>query len=254
MATYPSGLLVKADVINDVDVYDQNDHNILKGEIIALETAIGTNPQGTRTDFVERFNAMHNPSGYLISSAGVPQPTAPGFLWADSAAGVLKYILTDNTIQTVGQNFSNVIYRDSPGFLHSSEGVYGYVGSATGTSPVIMAPTNPYFGRYCWSFTATTTWTKMRPAIYWTKITGVNTLKVNANWWCTDEQWSMLSFGVGASTVASATYQSSSPHLEILSYDVSGLTSGTTYAFDFKSRKESSTSGVFLGNVNIFGQ
>src|SRR3990167_5275967 len=103
METYPASILVKGDVINDVDVYDQNDHNILKGEIIALQTYFGTNPQGDQPNFAARFNAMHNGSGYLITSAGVPQPTGPGFVWADSAAGVLKFIKTDGTPQTVGQ-------------------------------------------------------------------------------------------------------------------------------------------------------
>lgn len=110
MATYPNNILVKGDVVNEIDPYDAADHNILKDEIIALQTYIGTNPHGDQGSLADRFNAMHNASGYLINSAGTPQPTSVGMIWYDTADDVIKVIPNDKVPVSVGGGQSNTIF------------------------------------------------------------------------------------------------------------------------------------------------
>ena len=110
-AVYPTSLVNFTTKQNKVDVVDASHVNRVQEEIVALQTYIGTNPHGSRPNVAARLNAMLNPSGYLISSAGVPQPTAPGMVWYDTTAGLLKFIKTDATTQSVGGSLSNVIFN-----------------------------------------------------------------------------------------------------------------------------------------------
>src|SRR3990167_7342918 len=109
MAQYPSLLPTFSTKTNEVDEVDARHVNLLQDEIIALSTNIGTTPQGTQSNFMARYNAMHNGSGYLYSTAGDVTPTAPGQFWYDSTAEQMKFIKPDGTRLSIGGGLSNVI-------------------------------------------------------------------------------------------------------------------------------------------------
>lgn len=72
MATYPNNLLVKADVIDEVDDAIAADYNLLKDEIIAMQSAVGTNPERDAADLGTRLNVSLNGSGALYQSNADP--------------------------------------------------------------------------------------------------------------------------------------------------------------------------------------
>ena len=111
MSTYPNSILVKANVTNEVDDVDQNDHNILKGEIIALQTYVGTSPQGSRNDLTTRLTYMINGSGVVNNSTGFHTDTTPCRLHYRTDSETLYIRRADNTNwQSIGGSFSNIIY------------------------------------------------------------------------------------------------------------------------------------------------
>lgn len=252
MATYPSQILVKADVINEVDVYDQNDHNILKGEIISLQSTIGTNPHGQRPNLAARLNAMLNPSGYLISSAGVPQPTSPGMLWYDTTAGLLKFIKTDNTTQSVGGSLSNVIFNSA--IEQTSYSDWAFLSNQpdlNGTVPSGL----PY--NYWVNTINEVGWQNVREPIKWAKISGVNTLKANLHWWCDNNggRDAQISFGIGATTSVSGASSATTVTNTTLSIDVSGLNIGTIYEILLKMKASASGGNRgYLSNHLVYGE
>ena len=75
MATYPSNILVKGNVQNEVHDVDENDHNILKEEIIALQTYVGTNPHGSQSSLADRMYVCIGTDGALRQ--GSTEPTNP---------------------------------------------------------------------------------------------------------------------------------------------------------------------------------
>ncbi len=224
MSTYPSNILVKGDVINDVDVYDQNDHNILKGEIIALQTNIGTSPQGTQSNFMARYNAMHNGSGYLISSAGTPQPTAPGFLWYDTTAGILKFIKTDNTQQSVGGSLSNLLFfKGAAVRTDSSDGFWQTINLNDGGT------------------------------IRLSKISGMNTLVFIGEVVGSNAANNQISLGVSGSTTVSSTF-GATPAEITLTHDISGVANGTIYPITFQVFRTGGTAGIAIRDTSIFAE
>ena len=243
MATYPSGFLIKGDVINDVDVYDQNDHNILKGEIIALEQTIGTNPHGHRPNLAARLNAMINPSGYLISSAGVPQPTAPGFLWMDTTADAVKVIRNDNTILTVGGSVSNVLFHWVGHTVAST--------SALLTNQSSLLNTNPAAGYSYFQANGSVT----APFLdgYFLKISGINTISSKVNVWGSAGGTTTLRVIVGSVSQTVVTSSVTPTWISTPNLDVSALTNGTYYQILFTLQRTVGGASVFCGGATLFG-
>jgi hypothetical protein len=179
-------------------------------------------------------------------------------VWYDTTAGLLKFIKTDGTTQSVGGSLSNVIFTDDLGMLDATSylTVYNLVANSAGTSPGQASPTTPTYGRNYWAVSAADGFNQMRPSLYWNKISGVNTLKCRANWWgdYAASQWSQISFGIGATTAASAVWSSTTPHAEVLTCDISALANGTVYAIDFNGRRQTTSSWTFLGHITIWGE
>ncbi len=111
MATYPSSILVKGDVINEVDVVDQNDHNILKGEIIALQTYIGTNPQGSKNNLTDRLAIALATNGAWAQSNAFPATPSEGQqFWRPDLITAYIYSSSQAAWQSLGQSLSNTLF------------------------------------------------------------------------------------------------------------------------------------------------
>lgn len=256
-AVYPTSLKSFTTKQNKVDLVDAAHINDLQSEVVALQTYVGTNPHGSMPNVAARLNSMLNPSGYLISSAGVPQPTAPGFLWYDTTAGVLKFIKTDSTTQSVGGSLSNLIFCDDSAMLHATTfqtyTTYGLVNVVYGTTPSSIAPTDPYQMKYYY-LSGSTGFSQIRPLIYFYKISGINTLKCITSLWSSEGKWAKFSVGVSSTTTASGSHTGTKPEAETLSLDISGLANGTIYSITFKGQCEDGASSAFLGHTTIWGE
>jgi len=247
-ASYPTGQISFTTKQDRIDVADDDHINQLQVEVVALQQYVGTNPQGDQSSLGSRFNAMINPSGYLISSAGVPQPTSPGMIWYDTDAGVVKLIQTDGTQQSVGGSLSNVIFQSS--WESSSD---TGVGISYSTGLLSSTGTEGSY-RYWNKNSASTTFVEIRDSIQWEKIQGVNTLKAVFNCWSSDAEWVQVSMGIGASTAASATLDQTNPTLQgSVFLDVSGVSNGTVYDIDFKIRREASPNNAYFAELLVYG-
>jgi len=216
-ASYPSGVTSFTTKVDKVDVVDDDHINKLQVEVIALQQYIGTNPHGDRTDFVERFNAMHNPSGYLISSAGVPQPTSPGMIWYDTAQALIRLIQNDGTVKNIGGSLSNAImsYYDA--------------------SPTVYATSYKNNAN---------TWGSIIRNTPWTKIAGVNTIRCHAEVAASMATVTTFDFslGVGATTsVRAGLSYTSYTYAPSWTLDVSGLDNGTAYNIKLETRNVQSS-------------
>lgn len=237
MATYPDNLLVKGDVINEVDVVDQNDHNILKGEIIALQTYIGTTPQGNRNSLTDRVNAVMSGSGgfYLTNADPDGAVTYPGLYWYRTDTEALRNVKSDGTIQSVGSSFSNTVFSFSLSHLPSLAQT-GVVGIASG-SGYFPASINNYY----WASSSTAYATCIRSKFY--MISGINNVAIKAFIWTNDGAqgipYCRVSIGGVSGTMVAAT-GSTNPTEVTNTLNVSSLTVGSYYDIIVELRASSS--------------
>lgn len=124
MATYPASVLVKGNVVNGIDDVDQNDHNILKGEIIALQTYVGTNPHGSKNNLTDRLAVLMATNGAIAQSGGFPgSPVEGQMFWRPDLITAYIYSSSQAAWQSLGQSLSNNIFS----FAHANNSVYGTV-------------------------------------------------------------------------------------------------------------------------------
>lgn len=250
MATYPSSLLVKADVINDVDVVDQNDHNILKGEIIALQTTIGTNPHGNRNNLADRLNAVMSGSGGFVNVTAVPASTYVGKYWYRTDLETMQVVKSDNTVQSIGGSLSNIIYNSTVFNTDSALNYKCFFNEGT------MTPSIAGSALTFWGCSHSNSWLQMRPITRWRKITGITTLVAYIDFWSDGNggRTTQISFGIGATTDVSSSSAGSTVGTDILSIDVSGLNVGTYYDIVFKAIASGAGGNkTYLGNHAIIG-
>lgn len=251
-ASYPSGIIAFTNKQDRIDVVDDDHINQLQSEVVALQTYSGTNPHGDRASIADRMNAMLNPSGYLISSAGVPQPTAPGFFWYDSSADQMKIIKGDGTVKSVGGSLSNVIFS----WISSHANGLDYPALVQANTWQGTSADTVSLHQYYYNNNVSTTFTLIFPLIAWEKVAGINTLFAVVNHWSGDTQWSQFSMGVGSSTAVGGTHTGTGAvsGTQVTSLDVSALDIGTMYDIEFRLRRQSTSSRGYMGNVSIFGQ
>ena len=218
MATYPNGILVKADVTNEVDDVDQNDHNILKGEIIALQTYVGTSPQGSAADLTTRLARSIGTDGVFQKGAAFPATTYDGQpFWRSDEPAFYVYSTTTGT-WTSSQNLSNLAFEYS-GATYGS----GFAGEASATSGVVTGGSFRYLaGAYANVYG--TVWTSK-----FKKVAGMTNITVHHKTWrhTSGDGYFRLWVGtIGGSAQASAT---PFPAWASFVLGISGLTNGTTY-------------------------
>ncbi len=113
MSTYPSALLAKADVVDEIDVVSASDYNTTKNEVIAMQTYIGTNPHGSRNNLTDRLATLMATNGAIANSNGFPTGTLyDGQMFYRTDQNTL-YIYNGTSWDSQGQSLSNVLFQYS---------------------------------------------------------------------------------------------------------------------------------------------
>ena len=246
MSTYPDNVLIKGDVINEVDVVDQNDHNILKGEIIALQSYIGTTPQGNRDNFISRFNAVNSGSGGFFTTNADPDGllTYPGLYWNRTDLEALRSTRSDGVAQTIGGSFSNCVFSFALSSGAQTSGtVYGIVSGAG------QLPTNTS-AYYYWHTLSSVFGTIILSTFK--KISGISTVTPNAYIWTQSGGSGACAFRVSIGSVVSSTVGSlnrSTPERVSFDMDVSGLDVGTYYDCVVEIRNIVTDQHAYMGSI-----
>lgn len=252
MATYPSSILVKADVTNEVDVVDQNDHNILKGEIIAMQTYIGTTPQGGRTCLMDRFNAQSSGSGgFFITNADWSSTgTWPGRYWYRTDLEILRVTRSDGTIQSIGGSPSNVLFCWNGAEVWST--------GVNGQGLVISTGLNGNFSSgYMYFHNGVNAGTHIVLNTKFLKVSGVSGVILHSRVWSdgsTSTAKAIVNINSGA-VIGTTTTNATAVPAWVASgvIDVSGLANGTAHNMAI-ILDNNSNGHVYLATVIVFGQ
>lgn len=249
MATYPSNILVKGNVVNGIDDVDQNDHNILKNEIIALQTYVGTNPQGSKATMTERMSLLIDTNGAIFTtSGGFPASTFEGrFVWRPDL--ITAYVYGNGAWNSLGQSLSNTIFSWN-GHAHLSGTIVGvYTGGAyppaahtTAQSFISLENANVYGTVFNSKFK---------------KLSGISSALYYLRMWSTANVGSTVTARVTIGSVVGSIVSNAgssggtNPAWYNGSLDLSGLANGTVYDLVVES-KHSGAIGI-IEAVQIIG-
>lgn len=111
-ASYPTTLAVFTEKRDHIDVYAADHQNQEEVEIIALQTYIGTNPQGNRPNLTTRLATMMATNGAIAqSSGGFPTGTLyDGQMFYRTDQDVL-YVYDGSGWDAQGTSQSNVVFE-----------------------------------------------------------------------------------------------------------------------------------------------
>ena len=252
MSTYPSNILVKADVANEVDEVDEGDHNILKGEIIALQTYVGTNPQGSKSDLTTRLAIMISTNGAINGSNGFPANTTPMRLFYRTDQETLYIRRYDNAAeQAIGGSLSNVIYSSNRSQTKNMTTTYAAITSTSILGASLSGTQYSY-----WGMDAGNTYSTCHPVIRWPKISGVSTMIFKGNIWqiTADGQTQLLELAVGTATGTVSLANTQTPTEVTVTVDLTGLGNGTYYDIVISQKRQTTSSTIYLGEFTLIGQ
>ena len=193
---YPSLVATFTTKEDDIDIYAADHINYVQAEINAIESNIGTNPQGSKGSLAERLAVMIGTSGAIFSSSGFPASPILGQLSYRSDNGIL-YVYNgaswDSLVST--QNVGG--YAFAPAF----EETYVYNGA-------IVA----------------------RTAVF-TKFSGLDSLRLCYHVKAGGAGSGRVYFQTGGAVSASASHENTaySDLGNQLNLDISGLVSGSDY-------------------------
>jgi hypothetical protein len=244
-SSYPTGYFsytTKADEVDDVAA----DHiNQLQVDAIALGTAVGTVPQGSKATMTERLSVCIGTDGALAHSNAFPGSAVDGQMFYRDDEDVL-YVYDGASWDAQGQSLSNVIFSFAGLFQTVSSGVTGFSYHSN------LVPTSPAFNRYAfWSVESNGT--AYHPIIQtrWTKIASINTITAHAYIWQNSGSGgasARFKVDIGAqSGTAVGSVNRTLPEAVTASVDVSGLNAGTTY--NVQIRLGYGQSHAYMGSV-----
>jgi hypothetical protein len=237
-AVYPTSIKTYTTKTNHIDVYDADHVNSPQEEIVALQTYVGTNPHGNRNSLSDRMNALSNGSGGFVLTTGIPSETYPGKFWYRTDTESLQNVKSDNTVQTIGGSFSNVLFSYVGPVLNAS------VHSTSFTNASVNGTSLPKWISTAANLYGTVVYARIK------KITGVTSLKVDTIAWTGNAaQGSPLIRYTISNLIATATTSSTNPVLVSTSFDLSGLTNGTTYDFIAELQASGGGGGSFIHSI-----
>jgi hypothetical protein len=253
-AVYPTSLVTFTTKVNHIDVYNDDHINKLQNEVIAMQTYVGTSPQGGFSDFASRVNRFLNGTGVIVNSNAFPADTTPMRLFYRTDSETMFIRKSDNSAwQSIGGSPSNVIFSwtgmdSSTQNANTGFGIFaGTNASATG----ILAG-NLYY------LTGQTvgTYTLIRTKI--SKISGISTLKIYTRMYTSGASGAcsaILDINAGAVTGTTTKVTGVTPTwLNSANIDVSGLSNGTVYDMLVKiSTDADGSSPAYMSSVIIFG-
>ena len=248
---FDSGIISFTTKTNKVDLVDAAHINAVQAELVTIETILGTNVKGDRTDLKTRLNNALDADGSILSGTSFPSPPLSSQIFFRTDLGFL-YVY-NGSWQLVGNSLSNCLFQYSA--VVPSDITLG-----TGTGEIIGSAANPTTGGTYRFLQAranqnvyTTVWKTK-----WTKISGVNTITVYAQLWTGVTLSSQSAFKVdvgGQNVTVNGTVDGSNPEWKSGTIDVSGLSNGTTYDVTVSIAQigVASTQSSYLGNIMAFG-
>jgi hypothetical protein len=235
--SYDSAISSFTTKTDKVDLVQAAHINAVQSELVAIETILGTNVKGNRTDLKTRINNALDADGSILSGTAYPSPALPSQLFYRTDLGGL-YVY-DEDWKIVGESLSNVIF-EWHGCVVATDGSSGHgIIQTTGsvTPPLTSAPY------------ATTHFYVVKGGTYrtilssqFTKISGITTVTIHARVWSSSTnaaEEAILSVDIGgqANTVKSVTSDTPS-WVTTSNIDVSSLTNGTTYTITIQLKNE----------------
>lgn len=253
MALYSSSLPSFPSQTNKVDLADAVLINTMNAEIVAIATALGTNPQESRATLKARLNSLMDADGSIVSSNGFPDgvtvPSYPSQLWYKTDTDVLYIRNTANSAwNQVGASQSQYAFAYE-GIIETCPLVKGEI-LPTGlwaTPPTVQ--TYKYLAHQsAGSGAYGTVWLGQ-----WRKLSGVTAIDLYTRHWSTaggTTRDSAVRISIG--TAKGSTYSAGSACLTSPypclagTIDVSGLTNGSMYDVIAE------TTSWYAGGVSVY--
>lgn len=242
---YDSALISFTTKTNKVDLVDAAHINAVQAECVTIETILGTNVKGDRTDLKTRLNNMLDADGSMLSGSSFPSPALPSqsFYRTDLDSFYIRNA-ANSAWNQFGASLSNALFS----FSASCDNV-GFVTSTTLTGAAsanynYWAVTNAQSSNYI-----TIIKTKF------IKIAGVSTVTVWARIWQNSASTANCKVTIGSvSGNVSGTNSQTTPEWKSFTIDVSSLVNNTTYDVTIAiCNTDGSTPVDYLGSIIAFG-
>lgn len=232
-AVYPTSLVNFTTKVNHVDVVNDDDANKLQNEVIALQTYVGTNPQGSKADLTTRIAQLMATNGAF--NQGTAFPTNPvegqGFWRTDQ---ITFYIYGNSAWNSLGQSLSNTIFSVTGPVITASLTSTNITSLLNGSSlPKWIATNNNAYSTCFYS--------------QFKKLSGISTIKVFGDLWTlTGNVVLRTTIGSVSGTLFTGSF---TPTMLSVALDVSGLNNGTIYDLVAELQQSGASGGCFLHSI-----
>jgi hypothetical protein len=222
---------------NHIDVYQDDHINKLQNSVVALQTYIGTNPHGSKTNLTERLAVSLGSSGSIRLGSTFPASPVDGqAFWNSSEPAFYVYSTLTGTWAS-SQNLSNVVFEYT-GVVDTGGGAEVIAttqnaGASQSTCYRYLYKTGAGFGTVFYS--------KFK------KVAGMTTITVWARLWNLGVNGSVFRCTIGTVNGTILTVVGA-PAWVSVGIGISGLTNGTTY--DVVGELNASASNpAYCGNI-----
>lgn len=224
---YDSAITTFTTKTDKVDLVAAAHINSVQSELVTIETILGTNVKGDRTDLKTRLNNALDADGSILSGVSFPSPALPtqGFYRTDIETYYLRNA-ANTTWNALGSSLSNMVFcwngklDDADAMFHISNSLDPNAASVVSADYMYIKTAN--IGGYDDVLKSK-----------FTKISGINTI----TWWAygvhtaTGANRSLnvkVDVG-GVNSLSTAIDSGQTPEWTSNTLDVSALSNGTTY-------------------------
>ncbi len=249
-AVFPTSIVTFTTKVNHIDVVNDDDCNKLQNEVIALQTYIGTSPQGSRADLTTRIGIMMATDGAIAKGSSFPtNPVEGQEFWRTDLKTLYVYNATASQWASQGQSLSNNIFSFSgTGDPNGTASVNGFILSPTMISTAV--PSNAY-----WTVKGATFATCILTSFY--KISGISTAVIKARIWQAQALGDSAEVRVDIGSLfgtSRGTASRTAPELVTSTIDISSLASGTYYDVVISLRTTTAGDTGYLNSIIGIGQ
>jgi hypothetical protein len=219
---YPTAIDSYTTKVNHIDVYEDDDINKLQNSVIALQTYVGVNPQGSKSTLSARLAVMMATNGAFAQGTAFPTNPVDGQVFYRTDQDVI-YVYNGSSWDSQGQSLSN--------FLFGWCGVFSTGAGLVVDTNTIAAQSFNRAG-YAYLMGSNNSGYNTCYLSHFRKISGVSTANIFTKIWQSSGGAARAIVRVTIGTVSASgigTESMQAPEAVNFSIDVSGLTNGTTY-------------------------
>lgn len=229
-----------------VDLVQAAHINSVQSELVTIETILGTNVKGNRSDLKTRLNNALDADGSILSGTAFPSPALTSQLYFRTDLGLLY--LFNSAWGVVGGGLSNVIFQWNGCDLGTTNIINWYYGTSLSPNIASSTPNYNYYGVY-----GNTYRTILNGKF--TKISGISTVTIMGRLWANDPDSSreaLLKIDIGGqNNYVKSTATITPAWSNTSTIDVSSLTNGTTYDITIQLANEDATIISYCSAVTI---